>query len=270
MTPTTVALIIALSAQTIAAETRQLDVRTPAGAILIPADQIIDYRWPAHVLSLKPRIRVGLLDKYGKNLISGQDFVIAVDGAAIYQGKFKSVASSISNDAVTIALDKQAFNGQPGATPLGEDQVQIDLGYPTPKFFTGKDPRNDNRILQALAAAKKLTLKAPPTELHLTTDSGFRKLAGAEADAYVAANAFMEARWKEIEKLGPGSTHAELTATFRHDGGLSEVDKHRYVLILCPIIKINVTFENNPATSIPADAKIATVSAPHFEREFSD
>ena len=58
------------------------------------------------------------------------------------------------------------------------------------------------------------------------------------------------------------------------DGGLSSPPPHRFVNILCPYIKIDVTFQGEqelrPFAEIPADAAIAAVSRPYFEQPYMD
>jgi hypothetical protein len=78
---------------------------------------------------------------------SGKAFAVCVDGEPIYAGAFWVPISSQSFDGVVI--DPQQATRQ---NPV----IQIRLGYPTPAFFRGDDPRSDPRLLQALEQAGKL------------------------------------------------------------------------------------------------------------------
>lgn len=78
---------------------------------------------------------------------TGKSFLVCVDKVPIYWGAFWTPVSSQSFAGVTIIL------------PLprsGERIIQLSLGYPTEAFFRGEDPRNDQKILDALNKAGKL------------------------------------------------------------------------------------------------------------------
>ena len=115
---------------------------------------------------------------------------------------------------------------------------------------------------------------APPGDVRVPTATGFRDITGKEAEAYHAANAWLEQRLNEAESIRVNSTAADVVKLFRGDGGLSSVTKHRYVLILCPFIKIDVEFEDKPGVKarypVPDAARVISVSKPYFEREFLD
>lgn len=114
----------------------------------------------------------------------------------------------------------------------------------------------------------------PTGEVRIATEEGWRVIAGEEAKSYQAANAWLEARLKDVENVKVGTTYADVAKLFRRDGGLSKVTSHRFVLILCPYLKIDVEFEDNKGVKIgypvPATAKAVSVSKPYFEREFVD
>jgi hypothetical protein len=57
---------------------------------------------------------------------------------------------------------------------------------------------------------------------------------------------------------------------FRGDGGLTTPGKDRYVMILCPYIKIDVEFEPFRGDTIPPTTRVAKVSRPYFEPEYFD
>ncbi|MGL4462538.1 MAG: hypothetical protein ACRC1K_10305 [Planctomycetia bacterium] len=118
-------------------------------------------------------------------------------------------------------------------------------------------------------------MAADPTgDIRISTEDGWRVITGEEAKTYHAVNAWLEARHKEVESVKVGSTYAEVVKVFHHDGGLSAANSHRFVLILCPYLKIDVEFEDKPGVKVghpvPVTAKVVSVSKPYFEREFAD
>lgn len=80
------------------------------------------------------------LKKMKKSLL-GKPFAVFVNGEAIYTGAFWTNLYSQSFGGVYIDL-----NEIEGDFPT----VKLRLGYPGEKFFTGKDPRSDERILKEL------------------------------------------------------------------------------------------------------------------------
>lgn len=111
-------------------------------------------------------------------------------------------------------------------------------------------------------------------DVRIPTYDGYRDLKGKEAAAYHAINKWLEARMKEAQSIGVGSTFADVVKVFRGDGGLSTVTKHRFVLILCPYVKVDMEFETAKGGKakypLPAEAKVVSVSKPYFEHEFLD
>ncbi len=136
------------------------------------------------------------------------------------------------------------------------------------------DRRN---VIGALAGAS-LTATAfgqkEAGDVRIPTSEGFRELKGKEAAAYHAANAWLAARLKEAESISVGSTFADVVKVFRGDGGLSTLTKHRFVLILCPYVKVDMEFETAKGGKakypLPAEAKVVSVSKPYFEPEYLD
>jgi hypothetical protein len=246
-----------------------VDLRDEQGAVLVSADEIVAYDWPTHTLTLKRGVSQRLRGAKGR--IAGSPFRVCVGGEPIYGGVFKSVISSDSSDAVVIVVDAsllEAGDEPPAPDQAEHETLRIGLGYPGEDSFTGDDPRGNGRVKAALAAAGKL--QTAHGEIHLTTDAGHRRLAGAEAEAYRAANAFLEARLREAAALQPGAAYADVARSFTLDGGLQGGDSRRFVSILCPLIKIDVTFEQPPGRPIAADLKVVKVSKPYLERAFSD
>ncbi len=127
----------------------EVDIRAEDGKVLVAADQIRSYDLASHTLTLAPRVREQLARKLKTaRLLPGVPFVIAVGGKKAYEGKFTTILSSTSISSPVIVLDT------PG---LKEDQLQLQLGYPSADFFKGEDPRSEERIRAALKAAGKLT-----------------------------------------------------------------------------------------------------------------
>ena len=136
-------------------DAKSFDIRSPSGEVVLSADQILDYEWDSHTLTLKPGVRKRLYEKLKNGLARGAPFVVAVGGKKVYDGAWKSVISSVSSSTAVIVLDEGVFEPK----LLGEDQVRIALGYPSPNFFKGEDLRGDARVKQALQAAGKLKKK---------------------------------------------------------------------------------------------------------------
>ena len=80
--------------------------------------------------------------------VSGKSFVVCVDRQPIYWGAFWTPISSISFEGVTIM--------KPLSTQDPE-VIKVDLGYPSPSFYRGEDPRNNTAVVKSLEKAGKLT-----------------------------------------------------------------------------------------------------------------
>ena len=112
---------------------------------LIATENIEKYDWETHTIYLTDDAYQKILSVFsGSMRMSGVPFVIVSTGERIYAGAFWSLASSLSFDGVVIL---QPFD--PAGMPLF-----INLGYPSPDFFTGEDPRANPRLLQALEDAE--------------------------------------------------------------------------------------------------------------------
>jgi hypothetical protein len=232
------------STNTTAAE---LDIRDEGGNIIIAADQIKSYNWSKHMLTLTPDTRANLYYKLSKTegLVSGRPFDVCLNGKPIYRGKFTTSASSFSFDTPVIVVDPVAYkNG------LKESELVIQLGYPNNEFFKGDDPRNDERIENALRAAGKLD---PPCEDH----------------AEWVANVL-----REIQTVKPGMTREDLLKIFTEEGGLSNRFARRYAHRACPYIKVDVKFDwHEPeANSIKEHSNdpITKISTPFLEWTIAD
>ena len=109
------------------------------GDPLISYSDILAYDLDSHVLTLTmPRDSLAVEKK-----VQGVPFIVTLDGRKMYGGWFWTVLSSAVCNGVVIVLD------DPG-DHLQANQIRIRLGYPSEKFFKGKDPRNNQQIINRL------------------------------------------------------------------------------------------------------------------------
>ncbi len=114
---------------------------------VLTEQDIISYDAGDHTILLEPAAMVKLNDL--ELSTRGKTFLVCADGLPIYWGAFWTPLSSMSFEGVVIML--------PGFA--GENVIEISLGYPGESFYTGSDPRNDKRVLDALEKAGKLKYK---------------------------------------------------------------------------------------------------------------
>ncbi len=125
----------------------ELDELKLAEDPLIATKDIVDYHWETQTINLSEDAYKKLMAAFSGGMpMSGLPFVITAHDERIYAGAFWSQASSLTFDGVVIW---QPFD--PAGAPLF-----ITLGYPTQDFFTGEDPRYDERLKQALEDADLL------------------------------------------------------------------------------------------------------------------
>jgi hypothetical protein len=111
---------------------------------IITTEDIDNYLWDIHAINLNEEAYKKIFAIFSQGMpMSGVPFVILAKGERIYAGAFWSMASSLPFDGVTIL---QPFD--PAGSPL-----IISLGYPTQEFYTGQDPRSDERLRSALEEA---------------------------------------------------------------------------------------------------------------------
>ncbi|NEZ54358.1 hypothetical protein DXZ20_01315 [Leptolyngbyaceae cyanobacterium CCMR0081] len=125
-------------------------INSSDGIILITTNNIASYDWESHTITLKPGVKERLLTKLTPDLVSGHPFQLTAKGQPIYDGNFITSLSSITLN--TPVIDLQSFD----RIPLREDQIRIELGYPTEDFFQGHDPRNADAIYESLKEANIL------------------------------------------------------------------------------------------------------------------
>jgi len=126
-----------------------LSVKSLDGTTLIANQEIVSYDWKSHTITLKPGVRKRLSKRLAGDLVGGRSFEVTANGTALYRGKFTSSELPISLDAVVINL-------HPIDKSLSDDQIRIELGYPSRQFFKRDDPRNVEGIREALEAANML------------------------------------------------------------------------------------------------------------------
>ncbi len=79
--------------------------------------------------------------------VQGESFMVCVDRKPIYWGAFWTPISSMSFYGVTIWI------------PLSTQETRVitlELGYPSPSFYKGEDPRNNAEVIKSLESAGKL------------------------------------------------------------------------------------------------------------------
>lgn len=225
---------------------RGVEIRSvDGGHVLITADEIRAYDWTSHTLTLAPGVREALKKRLPRErIVSGIPFIVAVEGEEAYTGRFTTRVSSFSFPTPVIVIDAKAMDRGPG-----DDELRIQLGYPTAEFFKGDDPRGDERIRAALEAGGKL------------------KAADSDAGGH---EAWLASCLREMQTIKPGMTREQLLAVFEEEaGGVSNRLAQRYAYRGCPTIKVDVRFEPAEApqdklTKSPND-RITQISTPFLE-----
>ncbi len=114
---------------------------------LLTSDDFASYQADTHEIKLRASACQKLEQAFPRSIgVRGVPFVVCVGGERIYAGAFWTPLSSLSFDGIVIL--------QP--CMMQEQTMRIDLGYPSGGYFTGRDPRADARILNALRAVGKL------------------------------------------------------------------------------------------------------------------
>ena len=235
------------SGPAIAADPSAVDIRSEEGKVLIAADQIRSYDWATHTFTLVSKVRQELADtlRKSKRIVSGIPFGVAVGGKVVYSGTFTSLESSRSFSTPVILTDPRMSDPK-----MGEDQLRIQLGYPTAAFFKGDDPRSDKRIHEALKATGKI----------------------AKADSEHAE--WLGKAMREMATIKPGMSRADLLKVFEEEGGLSTRTQRRYVYRGSKYIKVEVTFEPVGEVDVKdgesREDKVTKISRPFLEWEILD
>lgn len=151
----TLALLLAAALPGVAPPPREAPMNTPTFALVSPdgqevflaADDLAEYDWARHRLTLGPGVKQRLLRQLAGDLATGRPFVVVADGRRCYEGVFTSSFSSKCFDGVVIDL---------ASAEDIEADLELQLGYPTPRFFRGADPRGDPAVLAALRRLNRL------------------------------------------------------------------------------------------------------------------
>lgn len=112
---------------------------------VIAIDDVVSYDAETHEMTLTATAykRVSELEVP----VSGRSFVVCVDRGPVYWGAFWTPISSLS------------FGGVAIMQPLGAGDattLRLALGYPSPSFYGGQDPRENEEVLRSLEEAGKL------------------------------------------------------------------------------------------------------------------
>ena len=115
---------------------------------IVSVEDIIAYNAQTHEMKLTP----GAFDRISELDVPviGKSFMVCVNKEPIYWGAFWTPISSISFDGVTIW---KPYNTQE------QKIIVLELGYPSPSFYGGEDPRNNTQVLESLGKAGKLITK---------------------------------------------------------------------------------------------------------------
>lgn len=111
---------------------------------LIYLTDIVSYSRETHEIELTAKAYIRIINL--EVPVSGKAFAVCVDRHPVYWGAFWTLMSSIP------------FNGVAILKPLASDEhlIQLQMGYPSPRFFTGEDPRANQEILESLQRLGKL------------------------------------------------------------------------------------------------------------------
>jgi len=127
---------------------------------VISMDDIITYNVQTHEMKLRE-------STYGvfsglEVPVSGRSFVVCIDREPVYRGAFWTPVSSISFNGVSILMP---LNTQ------GPRVITLELGYPSPYFYDGEDPRDHPEVLQTFEEAGKLITGLSIEEIDELPDS---------------------------------------------------------------------------------------------------
>ncbi len=127
---------------------------------LISLEEIEYYNEQTHELKVTPALYERITNLNVP--IEGKTFIACVDRKQIYAGAFWTPVSSISFDGVTI------WKPYKYQAPY---IITLELGYPSPKFYGGNDPRNNSEIINSLQKASKLVDKLTLSDVESLPDS---------------------------------------------------------------------------------------------------
>jgi len=142
---------------------------------VISMQDIITYNSQTHELKLTKNAyeRISKLEVP----VRGRSFVACVDGNPVYWGAFWTPISSMSFDGITIW--KPLTLREPYI-------IKLELGYPSPSFYSEKDPRDSPEIIRSLEQAGKLTKGLSIKEVNVLPHSmkGYELYSWLEGDQW--------------------------------------------------------------------------------------
>ena len=132
--------------------TPQFEIIEQDGRAILADKQIASYEWATHSITLQPGAKLyerasDVRVDSKRSLVQGIPFSVVADGIPCYQGVVTTSLSSFFQSCPVINI--HPIDGKEGV-------VRIELGYPSRKFFEGKDPRGDDRVRKCLQALGKL------------------------------------------------------------------------------------------------------------------
>lgn len=146
--------------------------------------------------------------------VSGKSFVVCVDKKPIYYGAFWTSVSSISFDGVVI---------QKPVTTNDSKIIKLETGYPDTSFYRGTDPRNNEKVMQALEKDGKLVSVLPSSfkgyelyswqqnaQWHFTLITGTNRNKTTE-EIIAPSNRVTQDGWVQIHVIGVEAIKAVLT-----------------------------------------------------------
>ena len=127
----------------------------------------------------------------------------------------------------------------------------------------GKKPASVNAAHTIVATQLASTKPAEP--MTLPGDLGQVTLTSEEAATFSTTREYLQTRWQEASSLHAGDSYATLAQHFRHDGASTSGKSQHFVMIRCPLIKVDVEFTSEAPQK--ADTRIEKISRPYFEPE---
>jgi hypothetical protein len=224
---------------------------------IISMEDIITYNAQTHEITITTSAfeRISQLEVP----VRGKSFVVCVDRGPIYWGAFWTPISSVSFDGVTIWK------------PLGPREpeiIKLELGYPSPAFYEGDDPRNNSQVMESLEQAGKLINMPSATtddklphsakgyelyswqedgQWHFTLITGTNRNKTLEEVIY-DVNIVSEDGWVQIHVVGVAAIEAVL----------SRVPPNEYVFWLATLGAVQ-TPQGDVTIALPPEATVDTI-----------
>jgi hypothetical protein len=114
---------------------------------LVSIDDVISYNKETHEIELTPEAYERVMQPTVS--VFGKSFIVCVDKQPVYWGALWTSLSSVPFSGIII-------NVQPVTIEHPDNIIKLELGYPTPDYYQGEDPRSNPEIMQSLEQAGKL------------------------------------------------------------------------------------------------------------------